>query len=339
MFTLPRLDAAIATTIEPRSARLRGAILARTLHRAGILNDRTFPESPDREPWLVAQAALTHWLNQQLNGLRCLHPRFVLAIDDESGSVGETVGVVRWYGHAGTWCVGTALEAIEAIRPRLGQTILHALEWMSWRTLPLFTPGEAIGWTSSIYWYGEQDETLALDEQCPDDPAQREEMRESMLTLAAFEKTHPKWALHWQEPLKPLKPRTLRRLAADLAPSSPLRFVCERTAALLDLPLGCRMGTESGEIDGEFCGYAGLLCWSESEQMTSRIADDMMQMVYESGEGVEECGAVRLRLDEADDLLTWLSRMTHWFEAVRLIDQLIFALVHGDWSKSKESAT
>ena len=335
MNNLPLLDASIPVSITPRSARLRGATLARMLHDAGVLDDSTLPEHVGRDPWQVSQVALTAWLNCRLKGLRCFHPKFVFAIEEEQGAgASETVGLVTWYSRSDTWYIGEALEAIEATCPRVGRSILHALESVSWRTLPLFTPNEAIGCSSHIYWYGEQDEKMALDEHCGDDQEQREEMRESMITLDAFEAAYPTWALHWQQPLRPLKPRALRRLAATL-PNGPLRELHELAASLLALSLPERPGLDDDGLNGEFCGYAGALCWRADDCMTLRIADDLLQMIYETGEGYEHCGQVRIRIDDAGDMRAWTSRMTVWFRAVHLLDQLIFALSEGDWSQSK----
>ena len=49
-----------------------------------------------------------------------------------------------------------------------------------------------------MYWYGEEDETFALDEACADDEEARAAMREEMVTKARMTEAFPAWALAWQ---------------------------------------------------------------------------------------------------------------------------------------------
>ena len=57
---------------------------------------------------------------------------------------------------------------------------------------------------SILYWYGEDDEEMALDEQCGDDLAEREEMREQMVTRELLECSYPAWACNL--PPRPRQP-------------------------------------------------------------------------------------------------------------------------------------
>ena len=135
MLSLPRIDPDIPLRLVPAAARQRGAHLARVLIRAGLINARTLPARMDTDHIATCRAALTAWLNQRLCGLRCLRPMFSLGLDEAAGSEGagehdgyRLRGQIAWYGGGGTWCVGPALECLEAFHARLGMTVLRIIE-------------------------------------------------------------------------------------------------------------------------------------------------------------------------------------------------------------------
>ena len=90
-------------------------------------------------------------------------------------------------------------------------TVLRALERCAWRTLPIYTPAVVMECASDTYWYGEFDEDMAIEEACGDDAAERESMRQGMVTRAMFNATFPAWALGGRA--RSLGRRTLRQLA------------------------------------------------------------------------------------------------------------------------------
>lgn len=343
MLALPRLDPAIPLRLVPKAARHRGARLAKVLVDAGLINADTLPAKVGSDHMATCRAALTAWLNRQLSGLRCLQPLFALNLgestDGEPASDGRGVtlqGQIAWVGGGGTWCVGAALECLEALHPRLGQTVLYVIEAQSWRTLPLFTASTALDVASDTYWYGEENEEVALDEACGDDEAQREDMRSGMVTRALFEATFPAWALRGGTPCRPLGPRTLAAIARR-AGCARVRSVIDdvRALARIRLPEQARQEQEP-EREGYFIGFAGVLAWSPDDPVTARVVDDFEQMVGESGEFYEECGTRNLDLRGPADLRAWVKDMAPWFEAVRLIDGLIFKLSDRDWLRDRK---
>jgi PRTRC genetic system protein F len=51
---------------------------------------------------------------------------------------------------------------------------------------------------SYVYWQGEMDEEAALDMMCEDgDAAEREAMREEMVTRGMLDASYPEWARRW----------------------------------------------------------------------------------------------------------------------------------------------
>ena len=96
------------------------------------------------------------------------------------------------------WAVGRGLDRLEQATPTLGATALHLLDEHSRYVYPVFTPRTAQDVASMMYWYGEEDETFALEEACADDEEARAAMREEMVTKASMTEAFPAWALAWQ---------------------------------------------------------------------------------------------------------------------------------------------
>lgn len=346
MLALPRLDPAIPLRLVPKAAKHRGARLAKVLIDAGLINADTLPARVPSDHMATCRAALTAWFNQQLSGLRCLRPMLLLSLSEstqdgsanEGGDASTLHGQIAWYGDGGTWCVGAALESLEDLHPRLGLTVLRVIEDQSWRTLPLFTASTALEVAMDFYWYGEENEAVALDEACGDDEEGREAMRDGMVTRALFEATFPKWALPGTMRCRPLGHRALAAIARR-ATSARVRSVIDDVRALARLRLPERATQEQErerEQEGYFIGFAGVLAWSPNDPVTARVVDDFEQMVGESGEYFEESGTRQVDLSGPADLRAWVKDMAPWFEAVRLIDSLIFKLADRDWSRRRK---
>jgi len=343
MHALPGLDPAIPLRLVPKAAKQRGAQLAKVLIDAGLINAGTLPTRLGADHKATCRAALAAWLNQQLSGLRCLRPTFSLSLSEstegEPASDGDAVtlhGQIAWYGGGGTWCVGAALERLEDLHPRLGLTVLRVIEDQSWRTLPLFTASTALDVAMDIYWYGEENEEVALEEAWGDDQGRREEMRSGMVTRALFDATFPKWALRGASRSRPLGHRALAAIAKRVTCARVLSVIDDvRALARLRLPERARQAQEQ-EQEGYFIGFAGVLAWSPDDPVTPRVVDDFEQMVGESGEFFEESGTREVDLSGPVDLRAWVKDMAPWFEAVRLIDGLIFTLSDRNWSRDRK---
>ena len=343
MLALPGLDPDIPLRLVPKAARHRGAQLAKVLIDAGLINADTLPARVGSDHTATCQVALTAWLNQQLSGLRCLHPTFSLSLSEPTqgdpasdGDAATLHGQIAWYGGGGTWCVGAALECLEDIHPRLGLTVLRVIEEQSWRTLPLFTASTALGVAMDVYWYGEENEEVALEEAWGDDQEHREEMRSGMVTRALFDATFPAWALRGTTRRKPLGHRAIAAIAKRVT-CARVRSVIDdvRALARLRLPERARQEQEQ-EQEGYFIGFAGVLAWSPDDPVTPRVVDDFEQMIGESGEFFKEGGTREVDLSGPADLRAWVKGMAPWFEAVRLIDGLIFTLSDRNWSRDRK---
>jgi PRTRC genetic system protein F len=339
MFQLPHIDSRIPTALVPRDSRLRGALMARAMLQAGVITERTLPARLDADHLKTCQRALQTWLHDALSSVQFLRPLFRLTLG-EPADIGLTTGdgkglpkpgaEIAWYGTGGVRSVGPALEQLENVRPRLGMTVLRTIEHAAWRTLPLFTPSMALEAASEAYWYGEEDEEMALDESCGADEAARADMRENMLTRQMFDETFPPWALHWRNCDKGLSNWTLRRCAAEMRNRRVVAVIKDVLAIkAIKLP-----EADGSQREGRFIGFAGLLSWGERDALSLRVVDDYQQMIGESGEYFEECGSRRVAIDSPEGFGAWLNEMDGWCRTVRLLDGLIVKLSEGQWAGS-----
>ena len=388
MFCIPELDPGIPRQVLPRAAKLRPIQLAQTLLQAGLVDAPLLESFSMSSPTkfkalasvtpenlqLLCQGALSRWLNRQLPHLQVLHPWFGLELDDgldeqDAEHVSTTAaaeghsmalsGLLTWGARGGTWAVGEALQDLESRHAGLGQTVLESLERVARRTLPLVTPQECLHLASEVYWFGEEDEALALDEACgeeaQDTQAQRQEMREEMVTRDKFERLMPAWAVSWSTQRELLDEAALRILLTGALPASVrdvIRLVLGLMALLPNQAIhesqqmarhpepAQAVGTPSNTLpdyadrdaEGYFLGYAGVVIWDREDDLMLRVVDDYEQMVGECGEYSEHCGIHRVRLHDASDLLDWMDAMQAWFAAVRQLDDLIVRLSQGNWS-------
>ena len=334
MFQLPFLDPRIPRELVPQASRRRGASFARTLIRAGVFDASLMPARPGSDHIKTCQAVLEGWARRELGGLRMLHPYFSMTLrdsDEHDGRGARPICVVEWGGASfGVRNVGPALEYLESRRPKLGRTVLNALERSAWRTLPIYTPEIVIECASDTYWYGEEDEEAALDECCGDDAQERESMRNGMVTRAMFNKTFPAWALGGRA--KPLGRRTLLQLAG----ASRDRRVTGVVESVLKLLAVDMDGYDWSCRDGRFVGFSGVLAWDEEDKLTTRVLDDYEQMVAESGDYFETCGEDTIDAGDEEALAGWFGFMGKWCAAVKALDDLIWQLTEGDWPAQKK---
>lgn len=336
MLTLPSLDARIPHKLVPQTSRRRGAAFARTLLRAGVVDAALLPARPSADHLRTCQAMLEGWVLRELGGLRMLRPYFAMHLRDgdaDAGSGQQPSCVVEWGGESfGVRMVGPALESLERHRPRLGMTVLRALERCAWRTLPIYTPAVVMECASDTYWYGEFDEEAAIEEACGDDAAERESMRESMVTRAMFNATFPAWALGSRT--RSLGRRTLRQLA-EAADDRRIGDVIECVLRLLavDLP-----DYDWSMREGRFVGFSGVLAWGPKDELTTRVLDDYEQMVGESGDYFEPCGEETIGAGDHAALAGWFDRLRTWCAGVKALDELTFRLTDGDWTTQKRGS-
>ncbi|WP_428422828.1 PRTRC system protein F [Methylibium sp.] len=340
VLALPMLSAQVPTSVTSTQQAAANAALCRFLIEAGVVHEDDLPQS-EADPLKGCERAIDAWIKRQIGPLHCLQPRFAVNVLDEHGHhPGMRDGRQTAYAQLDLyWCeyqehewpVGARLEALDAAMHHLGATVLQVLREQSRYVYPLFTPDIADDVASYVYWQGEPNEEAALDMMCEEgEEADREAMREEMVTRKMLDEAYPAWARRWlARPEKGLRRRTghggwrpcnLRRAAKTL--TDPLqRQIAVDALALSRLSLD---DTFRPDIDGEYIGFGAVLSWSVGD-VTTRIYDDLLTLAHQA-EFCDRMGEQIIPLDDPGALTAWVHRMGQRFEAIALIDRLIHAL-------------
>ena len=328
---LPVLASSIPAQLQPSSANASTALLARRLYEAKVI-PQDVPPHAAHEPLQTAKKYLERWFDQQVEGMQCLnlHLRLMLGkADEEFGGRPAGPGMVTalWSSECEPFIVGPALDALEAQLPGLGQTVLTTIDLTGVLLVPAFTAWDAMAVAQEYYWHGERNEELALDEMCGDDEAERESMREGMVTRKMVDEAFPPWATTWPRRRKKVSQRLLSTVA-ETARSQRVRRVARLLLALKRLRLKdeCRP-----QGDGWFIGYGPVLVWRHDD-LTTRIFDDFCNGACQS-EYVDWCREHRFDLQEETSVKAWIKLMRPRLKGIRLLDHLIFELSDGDWRR------
>ncbi|MFT4192097.1 MAG: PRTRC system protein F [Comamonas sp.] len=333
---LPRLSGAVPRTVVPGVLAAANARIARFLIEADVFGDADIPESWD-DALRACEQAMAASIRREIGPLHCLRPGFGMDILDAEGNPIGGYGVGRscekpracaaievYWCETGEqeWPVGAGLHALETALPGLGRTVLQVLRQGCAQVYPLFTPDIACDVASMLYWYGEENEEVALDMNCGDDEEEREAMRRDMLTRAELDEAYPEWARPWMG--RTVKKRSggcsLRRAAKTLTDPG-LRQIAADALSLSRLQCDDRFRPE---IEGEYIGFGAVLAWKEGD-LTTRIYDDLLQLAHE-GEFCDRMGEFTIALDDPGAFGAWRRAMRPRFQAIGLIDRLIHQL-------------
>lgn len=328
---LPVLASGIPCRLQPSSSNASTALLARRLYEAKVI-PQAAPARAAQEPLQTAKKHLEHWIEEQVEGMQCLtlHLRLMMGKADEEFSgppAGPDMVTALWSSECDPFTVGPALDALEALLPGLGQTVLTTIDLIGVLLVPAFTAWDAMGVAQEHYWYGEQNEEVALDEMCADDEVEREAMRDGMVTRKMIDEAFPAWATTWPKRRKKVSQRVLATVA-ETARSKKARRVAQLVIALKHLRLKdeCRP-----QGDGSFIGFGPVLVWRDGD-VAARIFDDFCNDACQA-EYVDWCGEHRFDLKEDASVKEWMKLMKPRLEGIRLLDNLIFELSAGDWRR------
>lgn len=340
VLALPQLSALVPQSVTSRAQAATNAALCRFLIEAGIVHEDHLPEN-ESDPLRACEQSIGTWIKRQIGPLRCLQPRVAVNVLDEHQHHPATrdgkrtayayLDVYWCEYHESEWPVGRQLEALNAAMPGLGATVLQVLREQSRHVYPLFTPDIAGDVSSYLYWQGEADEEAALDMMYEEgDEADREAMRDEMVTRSMLDAAYPEWARRWlARPQKGVRrskdargggPCNLRRAAKTLADPK-MRAIVADALALSRLSLD---DSFRPDIDGEYIGFGAVLSWEEAD-ITTRIYDDLLNLAHQA-EFCDRMGEALIPLDDPGALGACFARLSLRFEAITLIDRLIYAL-------------
>lgn len=331
---LPSIADEVPCVIERPRNRQAVAELAQFLIDSGIITSRRFC-SASAGLHAPCQHALNSWLAAAIGDVKCFSPYFELRmaralpdgradgmrIMDPMDDLPPRSIEVRWKESSVChWGIGAGLDYLEQCVPMLGSTALDIMECKGGHAYPLFTPGMALDEASYLYWRGEDDETLVLDEDCGDDQAARDAMAQDMITRADIQAAFPAWALDYNRPR--LAESDLARIAAEH--SCPyVRRAATLATALDRARTTAQYCTE--EEDGTFIGFGAVLCWREGD-LTVQISDDYANLAWQS-EYCDDIGKVVISLDDPAAMRRWMRKVRPNLSAIGLLDGLLLHLI------------
>lgn len=204
----------------------------------------------------------------QLDASQWKHQR-KLDREAQVGAIWFTHGNPAWH------VVGRTLDGLEAAMPGLGQTILCVLQEAGSATLGLLSPADTFAWASQLYWQGEDDERVTLEE--VDDP-------NCVFRRSHLEEDIPAWTFH---------PKTLHNF--DDLETVPLKHEQDRwlAAKILAAAKDLRDRTKAIKLTNDTCwleypsslASAFIVRWTEDDA-TARVLDDAYEYECQTGETI-----------------------------------------------------
>jgi len=327
---LPRLAADIPGIIESTANRKATARLAQYLINARAITRRNF--CPTNGCFYdVCERTLETWLAKHIGDVQCFAPLFDLQpvpaevkqkyaspIHNEEPAAPESLEVIWKETSVCHWGVGAGLDYLEHSVPTLGSTVLDIMERKGAHAYPLFTPSMALDEASYLYWRGEDDETLVLDEDCGDDKEAREAMASDMITRATIEAAFPSWALDYN------RPRLTHAELVRLTSQFPCPYVQRAGGLAAALDSTRTTAQYCPEEEGMFIGFGAVLCWHDGD-LSVQISDDYANLAWQS-EYCDEIGKAAFPLREPDALRRWMRKVAPNLTAIRLLDGLLLHL-------------
>lgn len=290
LLTLPTLSASIPAQYVFDAPNPHVLKLAGGMARAGMFSpDMLRDLQPDTLNYKKVRELIGMAWKSELDAPFCGFAKFDLHVElnlpnregsdgIQEGETGDTYCSVTVSARDGyqTFFVGATIEALEALEPNLGYTVLSVLD----KALGLFcipcTPMGAYWMAQNMYWRGEEDEKAAIEAWGDD------EFGEDIVTCDELFDGIPAYA-YGKEKFQRL-PTTALSEAALRHSAHPLGRIIQRAAAL-DCALSNTDGGKTWHLmwqvdECEYDGYdlfspPAVVFWSgESADLTGRIFDD-----------------------------------------------------------------
>ena len=301
------------------------AALALLLLDAGVLTEAEWRCSR-RKLSAQCQSALTRWISERTNGLRCIQPKFELSIgqifrDVLTNHPPSFLRVVWFSLDSDQYVVGPQVERLETIKRGFGLAALRALSRYSWLSFPMMLCQHQLAIAQGLFWGGEENiedyiESMELD------PENAEEFRKNSISEADILATTPEWLLKSYLTKTP-SPRTLRQI--ECRSEEPLAVavaqVLRQLAAAPELPNPHDYLSE----DGDFYGFSAFVRWSHDDY-TIDLAEHMADDAINAGVGYDICGMHEQSVNDLTEFRSWMSFIDNLMTVTRLVDHLLWLL-------------
>lgn len=314
--------------------------LALSMLDSGVIVEADVLRRPKSEAALVAEALTRRWAHITENmHIFDWNLRIEQApegyVHDRNKSPDHFWAIIQTSGGPITCkevCIGGAMQALEAVRKGLGQTVLAALS-DALRMLPtVCTPGYTLGLAEYMYWYGESNEAYAIEEAMAlHDCKTREDLLTTtdFFTRSQFFEGMPEWAA--------LPRRVLtRNQIARAANSDPLaREVVDAMTTIWGI--ACHYGPfadlRSEDIGADLVDFGLVLRWAEDD-VTGRVIDDFGHSATE-GDYVEGSSVTPLKI-VGNDLADWLKHMEATALLAKSVESLLTIFMRDEFAAPKK---
>lgn len=338
MLAIPRISQQVPQVLVQPSKVAQDARLSHFLLEAGVIEEYDLPVRWEHS-LQAFEHALKNWVRRMIGPLHCLQPHFCLAVENtnswaysqepEKPVQPYRTLVLLWWNPTPEQVtpVGKRLQMLNDSWPDLGAIVFEILRQQSGRVYPLFTPDIAQDICSMLYWCGEEDESVVLDEY--ETAEEREEVRQHILTRERVESASPKFSRRWtSNPCSNEEYLKCLHAAVACGTADPCAEIARTALELTALDLPCRCDTMP-ELDGEFIGFAGVLTWDEDDDVTVEVFEDFVNMAYQA-EHFDCIGLVQMDVEQPQAMQRWHQDMQPTFAAIGLIDRLIWQLCEGN---------
>lgn len=291
-----------------------------------------------KDPAEIVRQSLRAWRAEQHRDMKVfnldLHVRELEVIGEDLERVNQVSISLNNDGIWPRYRIGSGILQLERAHKGLGETALHWIERAAGRTLPIYTPCEALARCSWIYWGGCDDESEVFEQMAlnGDDPEEFEG-----ITREQFDSMIPKLATHPGEKLR-------RPALKAIAQTHPKSNAGKVAAALLeiakqikDCPPDFRLSMMNA--DDLPCVIRGAYLRWASGDPSERIIDDWGHEIAEMGDWVEgfadtiiACGSAAKPQATADAWNVFLCDIAIAMDILRPVDRLIRLIgehVHG----------
>lgn len=332
---LPTLDA-VPAAYAIRSGESFVRPLALSMLDSGVIVEADVQRRPKSEAALVAEALTRRWaritegmhlfdwnlrIEQAPEGY--LHDR-TKSPDHFWAIIQTTDGPIT----CREVCIGGAMQALEAVRWGLGQTVLAAL-CDALEMLPtVCTPRYTLGLAEYMYWYGESDEAYALQEaMAMHDCKTPEELMTAtdFFTRSQFFEGMPEWAA--------LPRRVLtRNQITRAANSSPLaREVVDAMTSIWNI--ACFYGPfadlRSQDVGADMVDFGLVVRWAEDD-VAARVIDDYGHHAAD-GDYIEGSSVTPLKI-VGNDLADWLKQMEATALLAKAVEYLLSIFMRDEFA-------
>lgn len=268
--SIPTIDCAVPKKFVIRHDVKKTALSLATFIDLGLVSEIDLEEPWETEDEVLGRA-FNRFIEQEGSGLTLYNPVIVLTdslTDDGSSNdfdTGDNI-LFSFYSKSRPYLlVGEGSQEIENGYSGLGETLMYQIGRAVYATLDCATPQSCLDLAKYIYWQGEDDEMMVIEEYLAEgeNPEDVEIYRRS-----DYFNNLPEWAADPKQKLSPAQLRKIIRTSEGL--------VCEAAKAALELSqqlIDGYRGPYFEEFIGDNIDPALFVRWSEEDDV-ERIYDD-----------------------------------------------------------------